>query len=72
MRKLLRTLLSFGHHPMQYYATDLSKYFYFGELMALVDLSLVRAPAAAAWACQQPPAGRGGDTALKGPGSWHT
>ena len=41
MRKTLRALLEFGHRPMNYYATDLSKYFYFGELMALVDLSLV-------------------------------
>lgn len=29
---------------MHFYSTDLKKYYYLGELMALVDLSLVRAP----------------------------
>ena len=42
VRKTLQALLADGHKPMTYYATDLKKYFYFGELMALVDLSLVR------------------------------
>ena len=41
VRKTLQALLADGHKPMTYYSTDLKKYFYFGELMALVDLSLV-------------------------------
>lgn len=45
MRKTLKALLADGHKPMTYYSTDLKKYFYFGELMALVDLSLVKSGA---------------------------
>ena len=42
VRKCLRLLIAEGYRPMHFYSTDLKKYYYLGELMALVDLSLVR------------------------------
>lgn len=41
MRKCLRLLVAEGYRPMHFYQHDLQKYYYLGELMALVDLSLV-------------------------------
>ena len=34
-------LLKAGYSPLRFYVHDISKYFYLGELLALVDLSLV-------------------------------
>jgi hypothetical protein len=34
-------LLKAGYSPLRLYVHDISKYFYLGELLALVDLSLV-------------------------------
>ena len=42
VRKCLRLLVAEGYRPMHFYQNDLQKYYYLGELMALVDLSLVR------------------------------
>lgn len=41
VRKCLRLLVAEGYRPMHFYQHDLQKYYYLGELMALVDLSLV-------------------------------
>lgn len=42
VRKQLLVLLGAGYSPMKFFAKDYKKYFYLGELLALVDLSLVR------------------------------
>ncbi|KAK9869050.1 hypothetical protein WJX84_008987 [Apatococcus fuscideae] len=40
VRKQLRVVLAAGYSPMKFFAKDYKKYFYLGELLALVDLSL--------------------------------
>ena len=40
-RQQLMLLLKAGYSPLRFYVHDISKYFYLGELLALVDLSLV-------------------------------
>ena len=42
VRKQLLVLLAAGYSPMKFFAKDYKKYFYLGELLALIDLSLVR------------------------------
>lgn len=42
VRKQLRTILASGYSPMSFFMKDYKKYFYMAELLALVDLSLVR------------------------------
>lgn len=49
VRRCLRTMLAAGYSPLSFFARDISKYFYLAELLSLVDLSLVRQAAAAAW-----------------------
>ncbi len=44
MRSQLHQLLKAGYSPLRFYVHDIKKYFYLGELLALVDLSLVRGP----------------------------
>ena len=44
MRSQLHQLLKAGYSPLRFYVHDIKKYFYLGELLALVDLSLVRQP----------------------------
>ena len=44
MRAQLHQLLKAGHSPLRLYVNDIKKYFYLGELLALVDLSLVCMP----------------------------
>ena len=41
VRKQLLVLLAAGYSPMKFFAKDYKKYFYLGELLALIDLSLV-------------------------------
>ena len=41
MRDQLQHLLRAGYSPLRFYVHDIKKYFYLGELLALVDLSLV-------------------------------
>ena len=40
-RQQLLLLLKAGYSPLRFYVHDIRKYFYLGELLALVDLSLV-------------------------------
>lgn len=40
-RQQLLLLLKAGFSPLRFYVHDIRKYFYLGELLALVDLSLV-------------------------------
>lgn len=41
-RQQLKLLLKAGYSPLRFYLHDIKKYFYLGELLAVVDLSLVR------------------------------
>ena len=41
MRKCLLAILEAGYSPLRFYTGNIKKYFYLGELLALVDLSLV-------------------------------
>jgi hypothetical protein len=41
VRQQLQLLLKAGYSPLRFYVHDIKKYFYLGELLALVDLSLV-------------------------------
>jgi acyl-CoA oxidase len=41
VRQQLLLLLKAGYSPLRFYVHDIKKYFYLGELLALVDLSLV-------------------------------
>ena len=57
MRNQLQHLLRAGYSPLRFYVHDIKKYFYLGELLALVDLSLVRrrpVPALAQHCVQRP------------------
>ena len=56
MRKCLLAILEAGYSPLRFYTSNIKKYFYLGELLALVDLSLARPPAACLIAerCQLP------------------
>lgn len=40
MRKCLLAILEAGYSPLRFYTGNMKKYFYLGELLALVDLSL--------------------------------
>lgn len=40
MRKCLLAILEAGYSPLRFYTGNIKKYFYLGELLALVDLSL--------------------------------
>ena len=42
MRKCLLAILEAGYSPLRFYTSNIKKYFYLGELLALVDLSLAR------------------------------
>lgn len=42
VRRILKTILNAGYSPMSFFAKDHAKYFYFAELMSMVDLSTVR------------------------------
>ena len=46
MRKCLLAILEAGYSPLRFYTSNIKKYFYLGELLALVDLSLARPSAA--------------------------
>jgi hypothetical protein len=41
-RQQLKLLLKAGYSPLRFYLHDIKKYFYLGELLSVVDLSLVR------------------------------
>ena len=55
VRQQLLLLLKAGFSPLRFYVHDIRKYFYLGELLALVDLSLVKphAPCTRLLACLQ-------------------
>ena len=55
VRQQLLLLLKAGFSPLRFYVHDIRKYFYLGELLALVDLSLVmpHAPCTRPLACLQ-------------------
>lgn len=40
-RQQLKLLLKAGYSPLRFYVHDIKKYYYLGELLAVVDLSLV-------------------------------
>ena len=42
VRKCLLAILEAGYSPLRFYTSNIKKYFYLGELLALVDLSLAR------------------------------
>ena len=55
VRQQLLLLLKAGFSPLRFYVHDIRKYFYLGELLALVDLSLVmpKRPCTCLLACPQ-------------------
>lgn len=40
-RQQLKLLLKAGYSPLRFYVHDIKKYYYLGELLSVVDLSLV-------------------------------
>ena len=56
VRKCLLAILEAGYSPLCFYTSNIKKYYYLGELLALVDLSLARPSASCLKAerCQVP------------------
>ncbi len=71
VRKCLLAVLEAGYSPLRFYTSSMNKYFYLGELLALVDLSLARRPRlfklSRLTLCRQAGARRAGRPRARGP-----